>query len=119
MAGWHLYGGDDLDALQHCRDQRGRDPIIAEAALASDSQKPRGYQLTQVVARRRARDIGAVSKLLARQRLAAHKGAKHRGSRSVTPRERPLPPDLPPRPSLTLSLIPEAYQSKTVRPRPN
>src|SRR6266545_3026646 len=19
-AGWHLYGGDDLDALQHCRD---------------------------------------------------------------------------------------------------
>src|SRR4029077_13907948 len=34
-------------------------------------------------------------------------------------RERPLPPDLPPRPSLTLSLIPEAYQSKTVRHGPN
>src|SRR5258706_15476479 len=32
MAGWPLYGGDDLDALQHCRDQRGRDPIIAQAA---------------------------------------------------------------------------------------
>ena len=36
MAGWQLYGGDDLDALQHCRDQRGRDPIIAETALAND-----------------------------------------------------------------------------------
>jgi hypothetical protein len=24
-ARWHLDGGDDLDALQHCRDQRGRD----------------------------------------------------------------------------------------------
>ena len=84
MARWHLYGGDDLDALQHCRDQRGRDPIIAEAALASDSQKPRGNQLAQVAARRRARDIGAVSKLGGRQRLAAHKGAKHRRSRSVT-----------------------------------
>ena len=35
-AGWHLYGGDDLHALQHCRDQRGRDPIIAEAAVAND-----------------------------------------------------------------------------------
>src|SRR5229473_3089316 len=63
MAGWYRYGGDDLDALQHCRDQRGRDPIIAEAALVSDSQKPRGNQLAQVAARRRARDIGAVSKL--------------------------------------------------------
>src|SRR5215211_8683663 len=73
-AGWHLYGGDDLDALQHCRDQWGRDPIIAEAAAASDSQKPRGNQLAQVAARRRARDIGAVSKLSGRQRLAAHKG---------------------------------------------
>src|SRR6266699_5395631 len=84
MARWHLYGGDDLDALQHCRDQRGRDPIIAEAALASDSQKPRSNQLVQVAARRRARDIGAVSKLSCRQRLAAHKGVKHRRSRSVT-----------------------------------
>ena len=34
----HFYGGDDLDALQHCRDQRGRDPIIAEAALANKSR---------------------------------------------------------------------------------
>src|SRR5438876_9406323 len=76
MAGWHLYGGDDLDALQHCRDQRGRDPIIAEAALVSDSQKPRGNQLAQVAARRRARDIGAVSKLSCRQRLAAHKSIR-------------------------------------------
>ena len=41
-------------------------------------------QLAQVAARRRARDIGAVSKLSGRQRLAAHKGAKHRRSRSVT-----------------------------------
>ena len=64
-AGWHLYGGDDLDALQHCRDQRRRDPIIAEAALASDSQKPRGNQLAQVAARRRARDIRAVSSSVA------------------------------------------------------
>ena len=40
-------------------------------------------QLAQVAARRRARDIGAVSKLSGRQRLAAHKGAKHRRSRSV------------------------------------
>src|SRR6266851_3347765 len=70
-AGWHLYGGDDLHALQHCRDQRGRDPIIAEAAVANDSQKPRGNQLAQVAARRRARDMGAVSKLSGRQRLAA------------------------------------------------
>ena len=30
-AGWYLDGGDDLDALEHCRDQRGRDPIVAEA----------------------------------------------------------------------------------------
>jgi len=74
MAGWLLYGGDDLDALKHCRDQRGRDPIIAEAALAIDSQKPRGNQLAQVAARRRARDIGAASKLGGLQRLAAHKG---------------------------------------------
>src|SRR4030081_1737850 len=56
-AGRHLYGGDDLHALQHRRDQRGRDPIIAEAALADDSQKPRGNQLAQVAARRRAGDI--------------------------------------------------------------
>jgi hypothetical protein len=35
-----------LMPLQHCRDQRGRDPIIAEAALASDSQKPRGNLVT-------------------------------------------------------------------------
>src|SRR5712664_3065598 len=83
-AGWHLYGGDDLHALQHCRDQRGRDPIIAEAAVANDSQEPRGNQLAQVAARRRARDMGAVSKLSGRQRLAAHKGVKHRRSRSVT-----------------------------------
>jgi len=33
----------------------GRDPIIAEAAVANDSQKPRGNQLAQVAARRRAR----------------------------------------------------------------
>src|SRR6516162_7996789 len=64
-ARWHLDGGDDLDALQHCRDQRGRDPIIAEAALASDSQKPRGNQLAQVAARRRARDIRAVASSVA------------------------------------------------------
>jgi hypothetical protein len=83
-AGWHLYGGDDLDALQHCRDQRGCDPIIAEAALASDSQKPRGNQFAQVPARRRAGDVGALRKLSGRQRLAAHKGIKHRRSRSVT-----------------------------------
>ena len=83
-AGRHLYGGNDLDALQLCRDQRGRDPIIAEAAVANDSQKPRGNQLAQVAARRRARDMGAVSKLSGRQRLAAHKGVKHRRSRSVT-----------------------------------
>src|SRR5262249_53031890 len=51
-ARWHLYGGDDFEALQHCRDQRGRDPIIAEAALASDGQKPRRNQLAQVAARR-------------------------------------------------------------------
>ena len=60
------------------------DAIIAEAALASDSQKPRGNQLAQMAARRRARDIGAVSKLSGRQRLAAHKGIKHRRARSVT-----------------------------------
>ena len=83
-AGWDLYRGDNLDALQHGRDQRGCDPIIAEAALVSDSQKPRGNQLAQVAARRRARDMGAVSKLSGRQRLAAHKGVKHRRSRSVT-----------------------------------
>src|SRR4051812_4384774 len=41
-AGRHLYGGGALDTLQHCRDQRGGDPIIAKAALVSDSQKPRG-----------------------------------------------------------------------------
>src|SRR5262252_6125719 len=35
------------------------------------------------------------------------------------PRERPLPPDLRPRPSSTLSLLVEAYQSKTVRHGPN
>jgi hypothetical protein len=37
-----------------------------------------------VATRRRARDMGAVSKLSGRQRLAAHKGVKHRRSRSVT-----------------------------------
>ena len=84
MAGRHLYGGDDLHALQHCRDQRGRDPIIAEAAVANDSQKPRGNQFAKVAARRRSRDIGVVSKLFTRQRPTAHKGAKHRRSRSVT-----------------------------------
>src|SRR5260370_2633056 len=89
MARWHLYGGDDLDALQHCRDQRGRDPIIAEAALASGSQKPRGNQLTQGAARRRARDIGALSKLLARHTLPPHKHPKH-------PPPPPLPPHTPP-----------------------
>src|SRR6202171_4073986 len=82
-ARWRLYGGDDLHALQHCRNQRGRDPIIAEAALVSDRQKPRGNQLAQVAARRRARDVGAVSKLSGRQRLAAPKGAKHRGRGGV------------------------------------
>src|SRR5262249_53665051 len=35
------------------------------------------------------------------------------------PRERPLPPDLPPRPSSTLPPILEAYQSQTVRHGPN
>src|SRR5215468_9376525 len=80
-ARWHLYSGDDLDALQHCRNQRGRDPIIAEAALASDSQESRGNQLAQMAARRRARYVGAVSKLSGRQRPATHKGIKHRRSR--------------------------------------
>ena len=80
----HLYGGDDLHALQHGRDQRRRDSIIAEATVASDSQKPRGNQFAQVAARRRARDIGAVSKLSGRQRLAAHERVKHRRSRSIT-----------------------------------
>lgn len=83
-AGWHFYGSDDLDALQHRRHQRGRDPIIAEAALAGDGQKPRRNQFAQVAARRRARDVGAVSKLGGGQRLAAHKGVEHRCSRSVT-----------------------------------
>src|SRR6516165_5333661 len=53
-----------------------------------------------------------------RQRLATHKGAKQSSLVQCHLRERPLPPDLPPRPSLTLSLIPE-YQSKTVPPGPN
>src|SRR4029453_1197349 len=118
-AGWHLYGGDDLDALQHCRDQRGRDPIIAEAAIANDSQKPRGNQLAQVAARRRARDIGAVSKLSGRQRLAAHKGVKHRRSRSVTHESGHLHQICRRDHRQTLSLIPEAYQSKTVWHGPN
>ncbi len=58
-AGWHLYGGDDLDAFQHCRDQRRCDPIIAEAALASDSQKPRGALVSRAAAIAEAR--GAVT----------------------------------------------------------
>jgi uncharacterized protein (DUF1330 family) len=68
----------------HCCDQRGCDPIVAEAAVANDREEPRGNQLAQVAARRRARDIGAVSKLGSRQRLAAHKGVEHRRSRGVT-----------------------------------
>ena len=115
----HLYGGDDLDALQHCRDQRGRDPIIAKAALASDGKKARGNQLAQVSARRRARDIGAVSKLSGRQRLAAHKGIKHRRSRSVTHESGHLHQICRRDHRQTLSLIPEAYQSKTVWHGPN
>ena len=84
MAQWHLTRGDDLDAFQHCRDRGRRDPVIAEAAAASDRQELRGHQLAQVVARGRRRDIGPVSKLLRRKRLSAHKGVKHRCSRSVT-----------------------------------
>src|SRR5436190_14538300 len=49
-AGWHLYGGDDLDALQHRCDQRCRNPIIAVAPFPRDSQKPRSDQLAPVVA---------------------------------------------------------------------
>ena len=75
-------------------------------------------QLAQVAARRRARDIGAVSKLSGRQRLAAHKGVKHRLGRCRPP-EPPLPPDLQPRPSLILSLLAEAFQSTSVRHRSN
>lgn len=47
-------------------DQRARDPVVGEAPVASDSQKPRGNQLAQVAARRRAGDIGAVGKLFGR-----------------------------------------------------
>ena len=89
------------------------DPIVAEAAAAGDSQKPRGNQFGQVTARRRARDIGAVRKLSGRQRLAAHKASS---LAQCHPRERPLPPDSPPRPSLTpIADNPEANPSKTVR----
>src|SRR5687768_8507740 len=62
----------------------GGDSVIAEAALASDSQKLRGNQLAQVVACCRRRDSGVVSELFGRQRLTAHKDAKHRRSRSIT-----------------------------------
>jgi uncharacterized protein (DUF1330 family) len=93
--------------------------IIAETALASDSQKPRGNQLAQVAARRRARDIGAVSKLRSRQRLAAHKGVEHRRSRSVTNESRHFHQICRRDHAQTLSPMPEADQSKTVRHGPN
>src|SRR6516162_9574491 len=117
-ARWHLDGGDDLDALQHCRDQRGRDPIIAEAALASDSQKPRGNQLAQVAARRRARDIRAVSSSVAVSDWPPIR-ALSIVARAVSPTRAATSTRFAAATILKSIAETGRYQTKTVRHRPN
>src|SRR6516165_10964354 len=75
--------GHRLDAFQHLRDQRRGDPIVSEAALARDGQKPCLDKLRQMLARGRPRHPGEESELGASERLAAHQRREHRGARGV------------------------------------
>src|SRR5436190_7023828 len=116
MARRHFGGGDQLDAFQHACNQRRRDAVIAEAALARYDQKPCGNKLAQVAARSRTGDIGAISKFSGGQGLAAHEGGKHSRPCGITDQRGNFDQICIHR--AILSPGPQARQPVTVRHRP-